>query len=311
GAGFALSHGCLRRQREIQRQHILAANPGGKQSQHDRHASFVCEPIDIWFIGEVHGHGDAHDSNGYGDVHGGNRDAGNGHDQCGESHLQHLDAGGGIEFDHGFLRRGHKRQQQHILGANPDGKQNEYDRHASFIYEPIDIWFVGDVHGHGDAHDSNGYGDVHGGNRDAGNGHDQCGESHLQHLDAGGGIEFDHGFLRRGHKRQQQHILGANPDGKQNEYDRHASFIYEPIDIWFVGDVHGHGDAHDSDGYGDVHGGKRDAGNGHDQCGESNLQHLDAGGGIEFDHGFLWRGHKRQQQRVDDPDADGKQNEHD
>src|ERR1019366_6376850 len=106
-------------------------------------------------------------------------------------------------------------------------------------------------------------------------------------------------------------ITASYGGGTQNEYDRHAIFVCEPIGIWGLGDVHGHGSALHGDGYGDVHEWKHNAGNGHDQCGESNLQHLDAGGGIEFDHGFLWRGHERQRQHVDDPDADGKQKEHD
>ena len=120
------------------------------KDEHDRHASFVCEPIGIWRLGDVHGHGDAHHGDGYGDVHGWKHDAGNGDDQQRERHIQHFDAGEWLTIDQGFLWRGHKRQRQHVDEPDADGKQNEHDRHASFVCEPIGIWGLGDVHGHGE-----------------------------------------------------------------------------------------------------------------------------------------------------------------
>src|ERR1019366_744866 len=49
-----------------------------------------------------------------------------------------------------------KRQQQHVLRADPDDKPSEHERYVNFVCQSIVVWFLGDLHGHGDALDGNG-----------------------------------------------------------------------------------------------------------------------------------------------------------
>ena len=96
---------------------------------------------------------------------------------------------------------------------------------------PSTYRFLGDLYGHGVTFDGDRDGDLQGWDDDAGHGHAQQREGHLQHFDAGGGIAFDHGFLRRGHERQQQHFYDADANGEQSDHDDHAGFIAESLNV--------------------------------------------------------------------------------
>jgi hypothetical protein len=59
-----------------------------------------------------------------------------------------------------------------------------------------------------------------------------------------------------------------------------AYLFVKSVHLWEFRDVHGHGDTYDGDWDSDVQEWKHDAGNGHDQQRNCNLQHLDAASGL-------------------------------
>src|SRR5579864_8571688 len=257
-------HGLCRGHAELEHEHRR------RKAIHDDGGDFVGKSVELWAVGDVHGHGIAGDfgnADGKRDVRRRDKYAGNRYAQWRGGDVHRFSTGGRRPFDHGRVRRGHELYGQHFANPDPDGDQGRDDHGGDFVTESVELRPVGDVHGDGVAGNfgnSDGNRDFQKWHDDAGNRNAQRRNRDIQHFDAGDWFPFDHGNLRRRHELYWKHFAHFDADCEQGR-DNYLSdnLIAESVDVRTIGDANGEGDVYvagHTDGDGNIQSGKDDGG---------------------------------------------------